>query len=391
MKKLEILILNELLNRYERSILAKSGSNRNLKITIKASDPILKNYWSEDSYLYRDQIEMSLDVLAKKAFIIVKTDANKELESIQLDISMISNVYEFLKRSNPKDGVHSVIQYLSSLETQVEFISNFSEKIIERLKSFQSVTSYFDTLESLKQYIYTIQEMYKLEEDTLKRNFSKRIFNDSKMFEKIENKICKIIREFDDFDDVDNDKILENYHIVKTPTFAYIKGDICLKIKNQVLNLRDYGHELALSSSAMNELSVIDVGVKKILTIENLTTFVTFSNYDYVCLYLGGFHNKVKRELLKKISTHNENLEFYHFGDIDAGGFLIFEDLVYKTGIQFKPYMMDIHTLKRYESNWTLLTVNDKKRLKKNMGCHFKKTIEFMLENNCKLEQEAII
>ena len=50
-----------------------------------------------------------------------------------------------------------------------------------------------------------------------------------KHLKKFEGKICKIIKDFSDIDENDNDTILERYHIVKTPTFVYIKGDISLK------------------------------------------------------------------------------------------------------------------------------------------------------------------
>ena len=39
----------------------------------------------------------------------------------------------------------------------------------------------------------------------------------------------------------------------------------------------------------------------------------------------------------------------------------------------------------------TPLTVNDKKRLVENQNNIFKDVIQFMLQNNCKLEQEAIV
>ncbi len=391
MKKFDISILTKLVDKYERSVLSKSGSDRNVQIMIKSSDPILKNYWSEDSYLYRDQIHLSIDKLSKLKLVFVSYDFNKEIETIALNIDMISEAYKFLKRINPKEEEKVIIDFLSSLTTKVESIASFAKTMIERLQNYQSIASYVDNIENLKLYVYAIEEMVNLEEDTLKRNFSKKIFNDSKTFEKLEGKICKIIKDFSDIDENDNDTILEKYHIVKTPTFVYIKGDITLKINQEEIHLKRYGHELALSSTAMNDLSVNELGVKKVLTIENLTTFVAFNNPEFICIYLGGFHNSVKRNLLKKIAIHDKSIEFYHFGDIDAGGFLIFEDLVNKTDIQFKPYMMDIDTLKKYESNWTRLTVNDKKRLKESVSCHFKNIIEFMLQNNCKLEQEAII
>jgi len=390
MKKFDISILTKLVDKYERSVLSKSGSDRNVQIMIKSSDPILKNYWSEDSYLYRDQIHLSIEKLSKLQLVFVSYDFNKELETIVLNIDMISEAYKFIKRNNPKVEESLIADFLSSLTTKVEPIASFAKTMIEKLQNYQSIASYVDNIENLKLYVYAIEEMVKLEEDTLKRNFSKKIFNDSKTFEKLEGKICKIIKDFSDIDLNDNDKILEIYHIVKTPTFVYIKGDITLKINQEEIDLKKYGHELALSSTAMNDLSVIELGVKKILTIENLTTFVAFNNPEFICIYLGGFHNSVKRNLLKIIGSHDNTIEFFHFGDIDAGGFLIFEDLVSKTGIQFKPYMMHIDTLKKHEDNWTSLSVNDKKRLRENQSSIFEDVITFMLQNNCKLEQEAI-
>jgi len=390
MKKFDVLFLTKLVDKYERSVLSKSGSDRKVQIIIKSSDPILKNYWSEDSYLYRDQIHLSLDKLSRLNLVNVSYDFNNELETIALNIEKINEAYKYLKRINPKEEEKEIADFLSSLTTKVDPIASFANAMIERLQNYQSIATYIDTIDNLKLYVYSIEEMAKLEEDTLKRNFSKKIFNDSKTFEKLEVKICKIIKDFSDIDENDNDTILEKYHIVKTPTFVYIKGDISLKINKEEINLKRYGHELALSSMAMNDLSVVELGVKKVLTIENLTTFVAFNNPDFIAIYLGGFHNSVKRNLLKKITRHDDIIEFYHFGDIDAGGFLIFEDLVRKTSIQFKPYMMDMNTLKNYESNWTPLTVNDKKRLKENQCIIFKDVIDFMLKNNCKLEQEAI-
>ena len=55
--------------------------------------------------------------------------------------------------------------------------------------------------------------------------------------------------------------------------------------------------------------------------------------------------------------------------DIDAGGFLIFNNLVEKTGIPFKPFRMNVEELKSNLSNLKHLTDNDAKRLNK-MGIY---------------------
>jgi hypothetical protein len=390
MKKYDILILNELLNKYEHSKLSKEGSTRNLKITIKSNHSILKDYWSEESYLFRDQINMILDALVKQDFVSIKRNKDRELESINLNVDIVSSIYKLLKRQNPEEERTEILQYLESLESTNNIILNFISNIIEKLKSFQSVLSYFESLDSLKLYITAIETMSLLEEDTLKRNFSKKIFNDSKLFERIENKVLKIIKEFSESDIEDNVELLAEYHLVKTPTFAYIKGRLTIKVNSQLIDLSDFGHELALSSSALLDLEIINVKVKKVLTIENLTTFVSFDNSDYVVIFLAGFHNSVKRALLRKLNEHNKSIEFFHFGDIDAGGLLIFDDLVSKTGLSFKPYMMDVSTLEKYKDNWINLTHNDKMRLQKNSNIDFNELVKYMIENNCKLEQEAI-
>ena len=118
-----------------------------------------------------------------------------------------------------------------------------------------------------------------------------------------------------------------------------------------------------------------------------------FERDQSIVVYLGGFHNKVKRELIKKINYASSALKFYHYGDIDAGGFYILNHLIKKTGIDFKPYMMNIEELKKYRNNCKALSNNDRKRLNAMLEDEdfdkYKEVIHYMLEMNIKLEQEA--
>ena len=61
-----------------------------------------------------------------------------------------------------------------------------------------------------------------------------------------------------------------------------------------------------------------------------------------------------------------------------------------KTGVPFKPLNMDIKTLSANLEHTKKLTENDEKRLKNLLGTEFDEVIRYMLENNCKLEQEAL-
>ena len=71
----------------------------------------------------------------------------------------------------------------------------------------------------------------------------------------------------------------------------------------------------------------------------------------------------------------------------------ILEHLKRKTGINFIPYNMDIYTLEKNKDHWINLTENDKNRLSliADKTNDYKEIIDYMLKNNCKLEQESEI
>lgn len=138
-----------------------------------------------------------------------------------------------------------------------------------------------------------------------------------------------------------------------------------------------------------------DESVDKVFTIENLTSFYRFEEEHSLIIYLGGYHNSSRRKLLMQIYQKLPHARYYHFGDIDAGGFYIFHHLKKKTGIPFQMFQMDIDTLKKYECYAKTLTINDRKRLKQlketEISGEERSLIEYMLQKNIKLEQECVV
>lgn len=151
---------------------------------------------------------------------------------------------------------------------------------------------------------------------------------------------------------------------------------------------------MSLSDEMIKSLILLDSNVTKVITVENLTSFYSLNDKDAVIIYLAGFHNHTKHDLLLKIYNKFPNAEYLHFSDIDAGGFLIFNNLVEKTMIPFKPYRMGIEELQGNLDKAKKLTENDKRRLNKMLMDErfvlFFNVIKFMLESNVKLEQEVL-
>ena len=147
--------------------------------------------------------------------------------------------------------------------------------------------------------------------------------------------------------------------------------------------------DLALSSDMLADIDNISVFGSAVVTIENLTTFNSFNCNDSFAIYLGGYHNQCRRTLYHAGLCAESDKLYLHFGDIDAGGFYILRHLRDMTGIRFMPYRMDIATLKANLKYTKPLTENDRKRLLALKDSESGETVSYMLENNCKLEQEA--
>ena len=389
-------ILNKLLDKYENSVISKKGSNRNLKIALTLKDKELSTYVCKDSYNYRDENDAILAIYQRKEFIFVEKDKYGDFKSLYLNKEKVNLVYNFLKRNNPVEELDKIRQILDEEQSEGiigEFVSFCNDWI---LKKFSFPKTYFDSCEQLNDILLGIKEIQKLEKETKFRDFSAKVYGDSKKFEKIKTKIAKIFYEFDEECIVDNfDEetvldILSEKNIVRNTTYAIIKGNVTFELNNVVIDLSKLKYEFCLSVEMINCLRFVETGAKKVITVENLTTFYDFNDDEYIVMYLGGFHNHTKRTLLKKLQNNYPELLFFHFGDIDAGGIHILKHLRDKTNINFIPYKMDVETLSSNKEGWKELTKNDVKRLSKIKDGEFLGLIDYMLSNNCKLEQEAI-
>ena len=167
------------------------------------------------------------------------------------------------------------------------------------------------------------------------------VFGSSKIFEEqpFYNNICSIIRIATDTpvdEDSAIDDILKNFHIINVDQGILLKGDIVISISGYELSIRNLSNGVSLTSSDIPLIDYIKIKTESFMTIENKTAFYRFDNSRFSVMYLGGFANRHQVELLKRIITDNPNAEYFHFGDIDAGGFLFIsicaEVLVKKLG-----------------------------------------------------------
>ena len=388
-------ILNKLISKYENSKASQGVAKRNLKISLSMTDDVFKEHRNYDE----GKLKAALSILSLKKFVfVIKNSSRYERIELNLDPKSIDECYIFLNRENPKYRKEKLISYLTSLlKIDNETIQNMSSSFLSDLSEGKQkhVETYFSSLDELKKIVKVVLEVANLECEVSERVFSIKCFGDSKTLMNIKSKVNVILKEFSEEIYNDEDDPLFNLGVVSNTNYAFIKGDLSFKINDQLIDLGKYKNELALSDKMIDEIEIISLNESKIITIENLTNFLEFNEDGFIAIYLGGFHNSVKRKLLLKIREANSNLTFYHFGDIDAGGFYILNHLKEKTRINFIPFKMKVDVFINNLSRAKDLTKNDIKRLERmkddSRFDEFKEVIEAMLKENKKLEQEALI
>lgn len=398
-------ILNSLIDSYERSSLSRDENTVAVHISFPINKKTMPVYFDENSLAY-EEIHAVAGYLEELGYTYSVWKAGKKnhiLQKIILHDEKVDEIYQYLGRTSKKTQEQDQIQILKKLkeEYNTPVAGKFICYLIERLEEGKTVKEFIelnDTRET-RLLISAIVAIESNHDDVYIREFSVRCFGDSKEMEKRLGLIGKIFRRFSkEFAELDNEAILAEYGIYRTPNYIYVKGCGSFCIGNpdsQKINLVDLHQGIGLSGEDLESLKwLTDVSVKKIVTIENLTTFFRWSEDESILIYLGGYHNAVRRAFLKKLYKAFPSAQYFHFGDIDVGGFEIYKDLCRRTEIPFRTYMMGILQLEQYKAYAKKLTINDRRRLEALLeNDEYQEVwpvLEYMKEHGIKLEQECL-
>ena len=387
MTKYEKQILNVLIDKYEGSKSFIGTNQVNQSFTCKVAQMFPK-YKDDSEYELFCTINEAVNTLVVQGFVTAKKMKNGVVQSITLIVEAIEKVYEYLGRTPKSDTVSDLKRLLNLYKDDNIILYSYCNRQLERLAANKSVEFFDDDLDVYESILKVISKITEVKCETFERDFSIQVLGDSKAFEKVRSKVVSLLYEYGDFPD--RETLLADLNIIKNPGHVYFKGKGKLTICGQEIDFSQLSGDMAISSEMLKNVDDIIVFGDVVITIENLTTFNAFNCENSFAIYLGGYHNTSRRNFIKKVYEQNPDKQYLHFGDIDAGGFYILQHLRNKTGIAFVPYCMDVKTLKANLQYTKKLTENDRKRLGALAETEFEETVDFMLENNCKLEQEAM-
>lgn len=389
--------LNSLVDKYERS---KTYEGTNLVTQNFTVDP--KTIWEEYTSDFADvgqikDFEADMKDLEKQGFLIIKRRGG-EISRLIANNERISEYYTVLQRKTKRDVMQAEMNFYKGWSEKGNLlIVSYCQEQLERISSGKKPSNTMETAEALFQLLsYLLNN----KEELLERELSMMVLADSKAFEmKYRAKICKLLCRYMNFEDklegIDNDRerekvILEEFNIYANPSYVYLKGKISIGLNNGD-HLKIGKAPLALSSELIHEIAFITVESPGIVTVENLTSFHRINDLENTYIYLAGYHNTEKQLLLKRIAEENPGRKWLHFGDIDPDGFYILEHLKKGTGIDIAPLFMGMEQLAVNRKYCKTLNEND--LVKANhliqKSCYVN-ILQYMLENNCKLEQEIV-
>lgn len=410
-------IVEKLIEKYEKSKAFVTGSfTQKISLAIQKDGELstkLENIEEKTKFLASLRILQSNKIIE---YSWVKYEQGNLIDKVWLlpNEESIKASYTLLNRMPVKDIISGLVEVISDYQTQLveeSALYRYLNKEIEVIKEKQKIPRIFsDDLSFMKDILKCLVYMEDNEEEVLERILSVKLYGDSKYFEKrVRGKVLSILRDIkkQNNDEVDNDEeLLNEKGIVKWPEIIEFTGAINVTLLDES-RIEYSGHHFGayINSKTIKAIKAIELEkVQKVVFIENKANYVWYvenrKTVDEVVIYHGGCYSPIKGKWFQKIYEAGEKsiqtINYYHWSDIDIGGFRIFTRLKNAIIPRLLPYQMDVSTLLEYSEH--ALTIEDKayKRalenmLKDVMYQEFWPVIQEMLCYSIRLEQENLL
>ncbi|NLM60280.1 MAG: hypothetical protein GX194_14455 [Clostridium sp.] len=406
------LVLDRLLDRYEKSKSFKDENSRR-RIMIKMTRGDMPEYDIEKP-LVRETFNSVIKELDDKGLVSFEWARYEEgniIEKVWLNVTRVEDCYAEIGRKARRAVLDALLERITELKekTSNSWILSFLADTEQSIKEKSSTAGLLPSDEEHAVAVLKALDYLRTLDggQCLERVFSLRCFNDSKYFEKkVKKRLAGIIKRYcidqEVPDEMSDDDILAQVGILQSPEQVDFKGGIVGTLDGKEIDFSSFIYGVTLNTDTVRNLAITGIGqVRKILFIENKANYIQLINENsddtLMIVFHGGFYSPVKGAFFKKLyeAAHPCGVEFYHWGDIDLGGFMIFQRLKSSIIPSLKPYLMDRKALEsriKYGKKFDPRYAEKLKSLLKDEDySEFREVIKLMLEKNIKLEQESFL
>lgn len=408
---MERKIITVLLDKYERSSFFKTDTTPTKRILLKLYENgkcEFSDYNIENSE-QRIRINECVWVLAQNGLVNyewMKGEENHIISKVWLNMDNLQQAYCFVRRQPQKDFLAGMdIELVECMDCvsskwMKDFLLDASEYVRHKRKLHPLLS---DNSQELKALLHALRYIdANGNKELLKRVFSIRCFGDSKYFEQVvEARLLRIIKKFLDSDEQATDEqLLNQIGIVKYPEQFEFCGALSLEYPD--------GHRINFDHLCCGTIYEQDIAesklifsksVRSVLSIENKTNFFDYigksRRTDELVIYHGGQYSPAKHFFLQAVSDASGGLPWFHWGDIDYGGFSMLARLRREIDLNIQPYRMGKTELITFAQLTTSFSAEYAAKLQKLMSkpelrdCS--ECLSYMMENHLRLEQESML
>lgn len=404
-------LLSKLLDQYEKSVTYVGENKVKQVFSVKPSD-IFKGYNKDflppEQLFQEKEFERLIRQMESEGLIHVVPPNTGILRQICAVPERWEDYYACLNRIE-KNILKKRLEEVYHRFCQCDLLEAYGKEKLQTLKNSRArkldekkVEKEITEAEAIWNLVQFLKENQEKQRTTLEREMSEAVLHDSKQWEKIyRKKVCGILEHTGRYDeplaDLEEERerqtaLLEEFYIYSNPAYIYLKGDarICLEDGRE---LRIY-HDLPMSIpfETFQKAKSIQIRDAALMTVENLISFHRLEREHIFYLFLSGYHTRTKQALLQRIARENPGLSWHHFGDLDPDGLAIAGHLIRKTGLPFQLCAMGVQELQRFQTYAKPLEAPDRAKAEAmiKQGSSYAGILRYMLEHNCKLEQEII-
>lgn len=376
-----------------------SGTNVIRRRTSISPSELYKKYSKNDGDVEQiEKINQAAKECRTAGFLTFENNGySSEIAKIYLVDEKVDEIEAYLESVCGYESKHRKIQYVEQMMTRYGGISPVADRECQRLKEALDKNripkNYLQMEDILKALVFIERNQTLL----YVREASMLIYGSSKYFEEntLES-VCLLLRAYENMPCIEGklpDEVLGKYHIIPEKQKICLKGDITLLMDGKRLELGALKDGIEFFTEDLEALLQVVIHTPEFQTVENKTSYYRCRNKAVSFFYLGGYATRFQRDFLKKVYQDNPKVQYRHFGDLDAGGFCIHDNLCRATGIPFGLHRMSVVELQdeRFRNCLRPLSDRDRSRLKSLTERElYREAAAYMLAHNVKLEQEII-
>lgn len=409
-------VLGTLLDKYEDSTAFRTGVfSRRILLTIPKEIRLQEILEQPDE---KRLFLAALDRLKAQGLIDyswVKYEQGNLVDQIWLVPENIGGCYQALGRTSAADRLETFQQSVSAALEKLppdSDIAAYLREVQQHTAARKKLRAPFSEDAALNENLLKCLVLLDGCPDLMERVFSGRYFPDSKYFERVlKGKILCILKELhkrapeaaeDGNSLLSDEDLLAERGLYRWPEVFELSGALTVHMDDgSCFDTGVHRYGAYLNAEEVRHIAAVDgSSVRRVVFIENKANYIDFQarrrQPGDLVVYHGGFYSPVKGLLLTKICEGCPNADFYHWSDIDLGGFRLFCRLRSSIVPTVQPLFMDVQTLERNAASCMKITVPAylaqlSALLDDAEYAVFWDVIRYMLAHRVRLEQENLI